>query len=284
MLRMILDILRDHSYMIQKSDTVFCEFKKNKHRLVILLGASTSGKSSIARGIIKAFPEIVELDFDTIFQRMLIEYLLENFNERFLPIWTAHGVGAIAYIFHDLPEHAYERCILDRRTLLALRADVIGNLKGFSHKVRSTLADLAKKAVKSRRVVLCQAIGLNGLNYFADFQRTVCLVHCSLEDLSQRVEQRNGKALGYGDFSNLREYASVHKQVSKINAALRSKEAMDAPPNLDAIQYFNCSESPNLFLDDEIHPSVDVRYVLNTSLCNADICVSRISNFIKGIC
>lgn len=223
-------------------------FAKDQNDMIILLGTSTSGKTTLVKKIMEHDPNVENCSMDLMYWRKHGDELKERYPTDYDHIAAVVPHDIISNVvygddFHlqkqDLPEdlkvlamesakrmHDAEKIWDDTYNKTTPKYQQNADSKARFH---SILDQIIEKTNDGKRVILDDIRGkiVQDLKGKApDIKMTVVRVFCSMEELSRRLTLRNDAASIKGESSNLRigfplwQYAEIYKKRESLDEPL----------------------------------------------------------------
>lgn len=211
----ILDVYQK-SMNTQFRDLIFTEFRFNKHRIIILLGISSSGKSSISNKMEEMKTGIKSIEIDDVIRATTVRILSERIGDQFIKIHAKYGKNTLHFIFDDRNHPSFAAVLDDLDELNQLQTNALSYTEEIKNTAHNVVLESAKKVCSNFGIAVCQAISLKNLARFHEFDPYLVIIQCSLLKVLFNVRERNRRSEVTNDMVNIRSEVEVYKQFNQL--------------------------------------------------------------------
>ena len=245
------NILKVSAYFIEKILSLL------PSKLIIITGVSCSGKTEISKGLLTEVTEVVHIDADVIARQSCMQLLMEINEKLFNQLYTALGEDLAYYaLFYSSDDIFSKKNIVDNHHLAQnvgqLKKSLFEDqqiLKELNRRITYVLLDKIQQYMLLGKIVILDLVATGeSLKPFSKFSPLLIAIYKPIDQLTQRMQERNRKALEENKPINFRSPASVLPQVSTFFSSydnfthlprLRSTIKADVLLNADGISIKN---------------------------------------------
>ena len=244
-IRHTISVIQRQSFNSQLADTHLLplirleEFPRARKNLILFLGVSSAGKTSVANEFSKLVKPSIILEYDHRLHKTALDFLIQQRHPKFSQLYERFGLSVLHLIFCHPEDPFLKRAVShteDTRDLLETLQELqkisLPHLKGFYKRASMSILEEAKILVCLGRTVVVQAADNEAFLSFAEFDPRTVLFYCPFSDLATRVEQRNNIAFLGNNPLEIRHPLGVYRQFSKI---FRVKHAKDSAKSLGTV-------------------------------------------------
>jgi deoxyadenosine/deoxycytidine kinase len=195
-------------------------------KLIVLTGTTCTGKSSLAKSIISADPEILHIDMDDFIKQSFFSYtekLAQNesgHSPRIAQLLSLLGNRLLFYscmsqgkdIFYKLTIDEPLKVVLDELKQW-LDSDPQFQKRLYRHITRELHQCLKKWMLLGKVVILDLASNARDLAHLSSFKPTFVLCHCDMNTLFDRLVTRNQQAIAQKQEKNYRLVTNLVHQI-----------------------------------------------------------------------
>jgi hypothetical protein len=229
------------SFSAQLADLeAFYNSQKNQRSLFILMGTSSSGKSSLLEEFARDNRSVILLKTRELWKNMVFDYLRQRNKEAFDSLFQVSGDSLFGFLFCSLDDPIIGRKFkarIDRATLL-IQLETLQNLskpyiKEFYPKRDFLIPELVRRVLSlGKDVVLDNVPNKQDLSFFSQMNPSIILVYCSFDKLSSRIEKRNLEddvlewrpTLGvYEEFASFFRSKEPNENIKRLGSLKRQK-------------------------------------------------------------
>lgn len=188
------------SFSAQLADLeAFHNSHKNQRSLFILMGTSSSGKSSLLEEFERNNQFVILLKTRELWKNMVFDHLRQRNKEAFDSLFQVFGDSLFGFLFCSLDDPIIGRKFrgrVDRATLLT-QLETLQNLSKpyineFYPKRNFLIPELVRRILSlGKDVVLDNVPNKQDLSLFSQMNPYVVLVYCPFDKLSSRIKRRN---------------------------------------------------------------------------------------------
>jgi len=235
------NVLLDYSLKLQFSEVKrFPFFSTEKIRkclannLLLFLGTSCSGKTTLSMILIKWYPRTIVLEHDERLRQVALEFFKEQARESFDIMFSLLGPSMLHYISCPQDDPFLKRSsdqlypVMSHMAKLRLLCET--HFKELHEKTYFSLIEDCKFFAALDFVVIVPVVGKRGLSHFIPFAPKTILFYSSFNTLASRINLRNQKAFETNQPLEMRYLSIVFEQFSKlfrVQAKDESKEVIN---------------------------------------------------------